>query len=174
LTTKRSIASARSQSYRAARDLGNLQAAMKGPSALSKRYVRRAVYRGSNKALGRTLRALGCRRPRLHVRQLVEVLLAAPHLPPSALRVDVATRPARGLLTVARIADATPDHPPTPAFADVEPGCEGGRCDDHETKLTGGWGTDPDDIGARGSSLPPINQALRGVWSTLQTEIPTG
>ena len=58
-TTKRAISSARSQSYRVSRDLGNVQAAMKGPSALSKRYVRRAVYRRSNGELGKTLRALG-------------------------------------------------------------------------------------------------------------------
>ena len=60
VTTSRDVASARSQTYRLARDLGNIQAGMKGPSAaLSKRYVRRAVYRRSNKALGRTLKALG-------------------------------------------------------------------------------------------------------------------
>jgi len=59
MTTKRTISSARSQSYRLLRDLGNVQAAMKGPSALSKRYVRRAVLRGSNRNLMRTMRALG-------------------------------------------------------------------------------------------------------------------
>ena len=58
-TTKRAISSARSQSYRVARDLGNVQAAEKRTSALSKRFVRRGDLSGSNKELERTLRALG-------------------------------------------------------------------------------------------------------------------
>lgn len=52
------LSKTRSQTYRAARDLGNVQAAMKGPSALSKRYVRRAVLR-TNKNLMRSMRKFG-------------------------------------------------------------------------------------------------------------------
>jgi hypothetical protein len=50
---------ARSQLYRAARDTGDVQAALRGPQALSKRYVRRVVYRNFNRQLGRTLRGFG-------------------------------------------------------------------------------------------------------------------
>jgi hypothetical protein len=46
--------SIRSQLYRAARDLGNVQAATKGPGAYAKRVVRRKVYAKSN-ALTRDL-----------------------------------------------------------------------------------------------------------------------
>jgi len=49
----------RSQTYRAARDLGNVQAALKGPSAYSKRYVRRAVLRNTNRATYKLLRGFG-------------------------------------------------------------------------------------------------------------------
>jgi len=38
----------RSQLYRAARDLGNIEAAEKGPGAYGKRVVRRGVYRTTN------------------------------------------------------------------------------------------------------------------------------
>jgi hypothetical protein len=51
--------SLRSQLYRRARDLGNLEAAEKGPAAVGKRYVRRAAYRKTNSRLGGILRALG-------------------------------------------------------------------------------------------------------------------
>lgn len=51
--------SLRSQLYRAARDLGNAQAASRGPGALGKRYVRRAVYRKTNRGVWGVLRALG-------------------------------------------------------------------------------------------------------------------
>jgi hypothetical protein len=51
--------SLRSQLYRAARDLGNVQAARKGPTGLAKRVVRRKVYRSVNGPLSRLLRALG-------------------------------------------------------------------------------------------------------------------
>jgi len=51
--------SLRSQLYRAARDLGNVQAARHGPSAYGKRVVRRKVYRTVNKPLGKTLRGFG-------------------------------------------------------------------------------------------------------------------
>ena len=50
---------ARSQSYRVARDLGNVQAALKGPSAYSKRYVRRAVLRKTNRTTYKVLRSFG-------------------------------------------------------------------------------------------------------------------
>lgn len=59
MTTNRDIAKARSQTYRVARDMGNVHAAVKGPGALSKRYVRKAAYRKSNRMLGMTLRSLG-------------------------------------------------------------------------------------------------------------------
>jgi hypothetical protein len=51
--------SLRSQLYRGARDLGNLEAAEKGPTSLGKRYVRRAAYRKTNTGLGGLLRAFG-------------------------------------------------------------------------------------------------------------------
>jgi len=50
--------SLRSQLYRAARDLGNLEAAEKGPTAYGKRLVRRKVYRSTNVSLGRILKKL--------------------------------------------------------------------------------------------------------------------
>ena len=40
--------SLRSQPYRAARDLGNVQAAEKGPTSYAKRVARRKVYRTTN------------------------------------------------------------------------------------------------------------------------------
>jgi hypothetical protein len=40
--------SLRSQLYRSARDLGNLQAAERGPGSYAKRVVRRKVYRTTN------------------------------------------------------------------------------------------------------------------------------
>ena len=46
----------RSQLYRAARDLGNVQAAEKGPTAYGKRAVRRKVYRRSNTVVGQVMR----------------------------------------------------------------------------------------------------------------------
>ena len=48
--------SARSQLYRAARDLGNVQAALKGPGAYSKRVVRRKAYRVTNRELAKSLK----------------------------------------------------------------------------------------------------------------------
>jgi len=51
--------SLRGQLYRAARDLGNVQATREGPAGLAKRVVRRKVYRSVNGPLGRLLRALG-------------------------------------------------------------------------------------------------------------------
>lgn len=51
--------SLRSQLYRAARDLGNVEAAEKGPTAYGKRIVRRKAYRSTNRVLGRFLRGLG-------------------------------------------------------------------------------------------------------------------
>jgi hypothetical protein len=50
--------SLRSQLYRAARDLGNVQAAAKGPGAYGKRVVRRAAYRKTNTGLARILKRL--------------------------------------------------------------------------------------------------------------------
>ena len=51
--------SLRSQLYRGARDLGNLEAAKQGPTPLGKRYVRRAAYRKTNTGLAGLLRGLG-------------------------------------------------------------------------------------------------------------------
>ena len=51
--------SLRSQLYRAARDLGNVEAAGKGPGAYGKRVIRRKVYRSTNGLTGRFLRKLG-------------------------------------------------------------------------------------------------------------------
>ena len=50
--------SLRSQLYRAARDLGNIEAAEKGPTAYGKRVVRRKVYAKTNGALSRVLRGI--------------------------------------------------------------------------------------------------------------------
>jgi hypothetical protein len=49
----------RSQLYRAARDLGNIEAAEKGPASYGKRVARRKVYRSTNKGLAGILRGLG-------------------------------------------------------------------------------------------------------------------
>jgi hypothetical protein len=51
--------SLRSQMYRAARDLGNLEAAEKGPAAFGKRYARRKVYARTNSLTRQFLRAIG-------------------------------------------------------------------------------------------------------------------
>jgi hypothetical protein len=48
--------SLRSQLYRAARDLGNVQAAERGPVSYGKRMVRRKVYRKSNTVVGHVMR----------------------------------------------------------------------------------------------------------------------
>jgi hypothetical protein len=53
--------SLRSQLYRAARDLGNVEAVSKGPGAYGRRVVRRKAYRTTNGALGRFLRGIGMR-----------------------------------------------------------------------------------------------------------------
>jgi hypothetical protein len=50
---------ARSQLYRAARDLGNLEATEKGPSSFGKRYARRRVYAKTNGLTRRFLRSIG-------------------------------------------------------------------------------------------------------------------
>ena len=49
----------RGELYRAARDLGNVRAAAKGPGPYARRVVRRAVYRKTNGELRRLLRSLG-------------------------------------------------------------------------------------------------------------------
>lgn len=51
--------SLRSQLYKAARLMGTIQAATKGPAAYGKRVVRRKVYAKTNGALSRVLRNLG-------------------------------------------------------------------------------------------------------------------
>ena len=51
--------SLRSQLYRAARDLGNIQAAEKGPVSYGKRVARRRAYRSTNRTLGKVLRGFG-------------------------------------------------------------------------------------------------------------------
>ena len=50
--------SLRSQLYRAARDLGNVEAASKGPASYGRRVVRRKVYARGNGLLGKALRGL--------------------------------------------------------------------------------------------------------------------
>jgi hypothetical protein len=49
----------RSQLYRAARDVGNIEAAEKGPASYGKRVVRRKVYAKTNGLTGRFLKKLG-------------------------------------------------------------------------------------------------------------------
>jgi hypothetical protein len=51
--------SLRSQLYRAARDLGNIEAAEKGPASYGKRVVRRKVYAKTNGLTRRLLRRVG-------------------------------------------------------------------------------------------------------------------
>jgi len=51
--------SLRSQLYRAARDLGNVQAASRGPGSYGKRVVRRAAYRKTNGGLRKFLKMFG-------------------------------------------------------------------------------------------------------------------
>jgi hypothetical protein len=51
--------SLRSQLYRGARDLGNIEAGAKGPTSYGKRVARRTVYRKTNTVTGRILRRLG-------------------------------------------------------------------------------------------------------------------
>ena len=52
------LKSLRSQLYRAARDLGNVQAARGGPTGYDKRIVRRKVYRTTNGIKQRVLREI--------------------------------------------------------------------------------------------------------------------
>jgi hypothetical protein len=55
----------RSQLYRAARDLGNVQAAAGGPGSYAKRMARRKVYHATNGLTNNLLRSFGlsgCRR----------------------------------------------------------------------------------------------------------------
>jgi hypothetical protein len=49
----------RSQLYRAARDLGNVQAAARGPGSYAKRVARRRVYRTTNSLTNQLLRSAG-------------------------------------------------------------------------------------------------------------------
>ena len=51
--------SARSQLYSAARDLGNVEAASKGPASFGKRYARRKVYAKTNGFTRKLLRSFG-------------------------------------------------------------------------------------------------------------------
>jgi hypothetical protein len=51
--------SLRSELYRAARDLGNVQAAEKGPTSYAKRVARRKVYRTTNGMTRHLLRQVG-------------------------------------------------------------------------------------------------------------------
>ena len=51
--------SLRSQLYWAARDLGNVEAAEKGPVSYGKRVARRKVYRSTNRTVGKLLRGFG-------------------------------------------------------------------------------------------------------------------
>lgn len=47
-----------SQLYRAARDLGSVEAAEKGPASYGRRVVRRKAYAKTNGALGKLLRGI--------------------------------------------------------------------------------------------------------------------
>jgi hypothetical protein len=49
----------RNQLYRGARDVGNVEAAEKGPASYGRRVVRRKVLRTSNGTVQRALRKLG-------------------------------------------------------------------------------------------------------------------
>lgn len=49
----------RSQTYRVARDLGNVQAASKGPTSYAKRVARRKVYRTTNGYTRHLLKGFG-------------------------------------------------------------------------------------------------------------------
>ncbi len=51
--------STRSDLYYAARRLGTVEAAERGPEALAKREARRGVYRRANRGLGHVLRRVG-------------------------------------------------------------------------------------------------------------------
>ncbi len=51
--------SLRSQLYRAAHDLGNVEAATQGPGAYAKRVARRRVYRTTNGLTSQLLRSAG-------------------------------------------------------------------------------------------------------------------
>ncbi len=51
--------SLRSELYRAARDLGNVQAATQGPSAYAKRVARRKVYSSTNRLTHQLTRSFG-------------------------------------------------------------------------------------------------------------------
>ena len=50
--------SLRSQLYRAARDLGNVQAASRGPGSYARRVARRKVYRTTNGLTNHLLRSV--------------------------------------------------------------------------------------------------------------------
>jgi hypothetical protein len=49
----------RSQLYRAARDMGNIEAASKGPGAYGKRVIRRKAYRKTNSITRSILKGFG-------------------------------------------------------------------------------------------------------------------
>ena len=55
----KTLAKVRRQTYRAARDMGNIQAVAHGPESYGKRYARRAVYRNAMRPLSRFLRKIG-------------------------------------------------------------------------------------------------------------------
>jgi hypothetical protein len=59
MTRERSL---RSQLYRDARVMGNVQALAKGPSAYARRYARRKVYAKSNTLTRQLLRSMGLSR----------------------------------------------------------------------------------------------------------------
>lgn len=51
--------SMRSQLYKVARDLGNVDAASRGPTSLGKRYARRRIYSKTNGLTRKLLRSIG-------------------------------------------------------------------------------------------------------------------
>jgi len=56
MTRRRSV---RSDLYRTARVMGDVQAAMRGPGAYGRRRVRKVAYRSTNRGLYRLLKSLG-------------------------------------------------------------------------------------------------------------------
>jgi len=59
VTNRRGSSRLRPDFYKAARDLGDIEAASKGPGAFARRRVRKVAYPRTNRTLRRVLRALG-------------------------------------------------------------------------------------------------------------------
>ncbi len=59
IITSMKLSQIRRQTYRVARDLGDVQAATHGPTPLAKRYARKVAYRKTLGPLSRLLRKMG-------------------------------------------------------------------------------------------------------------------